>query len=128
IAFFFLFAIITGVIVHWKKIASNFYVFRPMTKLKTIWTDAHTALGILGLPFQFVYAVTGAFFMIKLFLVAPNVLVLYDGDQAQLYKDLEYTPTSYPFKNNKITTDFSINDYVKKTKTLWNDFDVTKIH
>src|SRR5690606_2361489 len=61
IAFFFLFAIITGVIVHWKKIASNFYVFRPMTKLKTIWTDAHTALGILGLPFQFVYAVTGAF-------------------------------------------------------------------
>ncbi|HAI43900.1 MAG TPA: hypothetical protein DCM40_40295, partial [Maribacter sp.] len=59
VAFFFLFALLTGIIVHWDKIISNFYVFRPMTKLKTVWTDAHTALGVIGFPFQFVYAVTG---------------------------------------------------------------------
>src|SRR5690606_10919383 len=29
ISFFFLFAIVTGVLVHWKKIISNFYLFRP---------------------------------------------------------------------------------------------------
>jgi uncharacterized iron-regulated membrane protein len=62
VSFFFLFAIVTGVIVHWKKIISNFYVFRPWSKLKTVWTDAHTVLGMIGLPFQFMYALTGAMF------------------------------------------------------------------
>ena len=128
IAFFFLFAIITGVLVHWKKIVSNFYIFRPMAKLKTIWTDAHTALGMIGLPFQFVYAVTGAFFMIKVFLMAPNIMVLYDGDESHLYKDLEYTPPSYDFENSKINVPLNLNEYVKKTETLWNDFDVTKLY
>src|SRR5690606_13014421 len=75
-----------------------------------------------------VYAVTGAFFMIKVFLIAPNVLVLYNGDESQLYKDLKYTPPSYAFENVKISMPFNANEYVKKTKTLWNDFDVTKLY
>lgn len=72
VAFFFLFAILTGIIVHWKKIVSNFYLFRPMAKLKTLWTDAHTALGVIGFPFQFVYAVTGAFFYAEAFTGRTN--------------------------------------------------------
>ena len=128
VAIFFLFAIITGVIIHWKKMIANFYVFRPLAKLKTMWTDAHTALGLIGLPFQFVYAVTGAFFMIKLLLVAPSVFVLYDGDSAQLYEDLEYTHPQYQFNNKTISSDFSVNSYVETTKKLWNDFNVIEIH
>ena len=103
IAFFFLIAIITGVLVHWKKIVPNFYTFRPWAKLKTIWTDAHTALGILGLPFQFILAVTGAFFMLKALLIAPSVLALYDGNQNQLYEDLEFNKPTYAFLNHKLT-------------------------
>ena len=128
VAFFFLFAIITGVIIHWKKIISNFYVFRPLAKLKAMWTDAHTTLGLIGLPFQFVYAVTGAFFMIKLLLVAPSVLFLYGGDDAKLYEDLEYTHPHYKFENNAISSNFSVNSYVASTKKLWNDFEVIEIH
>lgn len=70
VSFFFLFAIVTGVIVHWKKIISNFYIFRPWSKLKTVWTDAHTVLGMIGLPFQFMYALTGAMFCLS-FLIMP---------------------------------------------------------
>jgi hypothetical protein len=66
--------------------------------------------------------------MIKLFLVAPNVMVLYNGDEGQLYKDLEYTQTSYPFENRKINSTFNVDNYIQKTKSLWNDFDVTKLH
>lgn len=99
VALFFLFAIVTGVLLHWNKIVSNFYIFRPKEKLKTLWTDAHTALGMIGLPFQFVYAVTGAFFMIKLLIVAPAVMALYNGDQDKLYKELEYTDPDYKFEN-----------------------------
>lgn len=126
-AFFFLFAIITGVLVHWKKIVSNFYVFRPMAKLKAMWTDAHTALGMIGLPFQFVYAVTGAFFMIKLLLVAPNVMVIYNGDQKALYKDLGYTPTDYKFNQTKATKQVDYDKYLKNTQNDWTDFNVSKI-
>ncbi|ULC59008.1 PepSY domain-containing protein [Flaviramulus sp. BrNp1-15] len=128
IAFFFLFAIITGVLVHWKKIVSNFYLFRPWSKLKTIWTDAHTALGMIGLPFQFVYAVTGAFFMIKVLLVAPNVMVLYDGNQTKFYEDLGYIHPHFEFENKKLQNNFSIQKYSEKTKAMWDNFNVVEIH
>ncbi|MFB9058026.1 PepSY-associated TM helix domain-containing protein [Mariniflexile ostreae] len=128
VAFFFLFAIMTGVLVHWKKIVSNFFIFRPFTKLKTLWTDAHTALGMLGLPFQFVYAVTGAFFMINLLFVGPNILILYDGNKAKFYDDLEYSHPNYKLDSSPLTTYFNANAYVEKTKVLWDDFKVTEMH
>lgn len=127
IALFFLFAIVTGVLLHWKKIVPNFYVFRPKEKLKTLWTDSHTALGMIGLPFQFVYAVTGAFFMIKLLIVAPAVMALYKGDQNKLYKELEYTDPEFKFDNKKLATPFSINQLVSKAKSNWKDFEITRV-
>ncbi|MET0946440.1 MAG: PepSY-associated TM helix domain-containing protein [Flavobacterium sp.] len=127
VALFFLFAIITGVLLHWKKIVSNFYVFRPKEKLKTLWTDAHTALGMIGLPFQFVYAVTGAFFMIKLLIVAPAVMALYKGDQDKLYKELEYTDPDYKFENKKLANPFDIDQLVAKAKSNWSDFEITRV-
>lgn len=128
IALFFLFAIVTGVIIHWKKIISNFFVFRPLQKLKTVWTDAHTALGMIGLPFQFVYAVTGAFFMIKLLLVAPNVMVLFNGNQAKFYETLEYSHPQYEFLKNALDEDFNVNTFINKTKKLWKNFNVNEVH
>ena len=128
VALFFLFTIVTGVLVHWDKIVSNFYVFRPWAKLKTLWTDAHTGLGMIGLPFQFVYAVTGAFFMLQILLVAPSVFTIYDGDQAQLYEDLEFTDKPVAFKNNPLESNFSINELVSKTKEKWNGFEVSEVH
>ncbi|MBQ4914218.1 PepSY domain-containing protein [Maribacter sp. MMG018] len=128
VAFFFLFAIFTGILVHWDKIIKNFYVFRPRAKLKTLWTDAHTALGVIGFPFQFVYAVTGAFFMLKLLLVAPSVLALYDGDDKKLYEDLEYSHPEFAFDNTPLPTPVSINDYVDRVKKKWKDFKVTEVH
>ncbi|MFH6955877.1 PepSY-associated TM helix domain-containing protein [Flavobacterium aquidurense] len=127
VALFFLFAIVTGVLLHWKKIVSNFYIFRPKEKLKTLWTDAHTALGMIGLPFQFVYAVTGAFFMIKLLIVAPAVMTLYKGDQDKLYKELEYTDPDYKFDNKKLTVPFNIDQLVAKAKSNWKDFEITRV-
>lgn len=128
VALFFLFAIITGIIVHWNKIISNFYVFRPWAKLKTLWTDAHTALGVIGFPFQFVYAVTGAFFMIKGLLVIPILLGIYNGDQKKLYDDLEYTHPEFEFHQKKLKNAFSIDLLVEETKRQWPDFLVTEAH
>lgn len=127
VALFFLFAIVTGILLHWQKIVSNFYLFRPKEKLKTMWTDAHTALGVLGLPFQFVYAVTGAFFMIKLLLIAPTVMTLYKGDQNKLYQDLEYNSASYEYKNLTLQPPYHIDKLVTEAKNKWTDFEITTI-
>jgi len=87
VALFFLFALVTGVLIHWEKIISNFYVFRPKEKLKTVWTDAHTALGTIGLPFQFMYALTGAMFGLGI-LVSLSGSILYGGDRDKFYSEL----------------------------------------
>ncbi|TRZ41947.1 PepSY domain-containing protein [Robertkochia solimangrovi] len=128
IAFFFLFAIITGFLVHWKKIVSNFYIFRPMAKAKTIWTDAHTALGMIGLPFQFVYAVTGAFFMIKAILIAPNVFLLFNGDQEKFYAELGYSHPHSKFIDERDAANYSIDEFVETTRDRWPGFNVTQVH
>ncbi|MBT1704753.1 PepSY-associated TM helix domain-containing protein [Chryseosolibacter indicus] len=126
-ALFLVFVVLTGILVHWKKVFTNFFVFRPRAKLKTIWTDAHTALGTIGLPFQVVYAVTGAFFMINILLVIPNVALLYDGNQEKIYEDLEFEHPSFPFKGQSINGVTSINKYVSETKQRWDNFSVTEV-
>lgn len=124
---FFLFAILTGILVHWKKIISNFYLFRPWEKLKTVWTDAHTVLGTIGLPFQVVYAVTGAFFMINILLVIPSLVVMFDGDQKKFYDDLGYGEPSYTFENKKLAANPGVNAFVLRTDSLWNEFDISEV-
>lgn len=127
-ALFLIFVLLTGILIHWKKIFSNFFVFRPGKKLKTVWTDAHTVLGTIGLPFQLVYAVTGAFFMIKALLLAPIVLGLYDGDEVQVYADLEYTHPSFDYAGERLDKSVDFNGYKAETKKRWKGFDVTHIH
>ena len=128
VAFFFLFAILTGIIVHWKNIISNFYVFRPWAKLKTIWTDSHTALGLIGFPFQLVYALTGAFLILQTLLIAPvMVFGLYNGDEQKLSQDLEYDTPTYELSYEKLPARLSIQQYLTKTKDQWRDFKITEV-
>ncbi|MEO1099041.1 MAG: PepSY-associated TM helix domain-containing protein, partial [Bacteroidota bacterium] len=77
-----LFAIVSGVIIHWKKIVSNFFTFRLKSSIKNLWTDGHTALGILGLPYQFMYAVTGTLFGLTILAVPIGYLVFGDVSKA----------------------------------------------
>lgn len=121
VAFFFLFAIVTGVIVHWKKIISNFYLFRPWAKLKTVWTDAHTALGLIGLPFQFIYAVTGAVLIIgSTVILSPVASLLYDGNSAKMFEDLSTDVAGFPFTNEPQNHGLDINEMVAKAEQKWD--------
>ncbi|MEM8509818.1 MAG: PepSY-associated TM helix domain-containing protein [Bacteroidota bacterium] len=80
VALFFGLSIISGIIVHWNKIVSNFFTFRIKSSIKNLWTDAHTALGVLGLPFQFMYAITGAYLGVATLLYVPILFIQYGGD------------------------------------------------
>jgi len=126
VAFFFLFAIVTGVIIHWKKIISNFYVFRPQAKLKTIWTDAHTVLGVIGLPFQFIYALTSCFFCLSVLVLLPANF-LYDNDQQQLMEDLRPMTITYPIET-KSDQEFTLNQFRDQTLAKWEHFSIKQVY
>lgn len=128
VAFIFLFALITGLLVHWKKIVSNFYIFRPWEKLKTVWTDLHTALGVISFPYMFVFAVTGAYFLISYPLFSkPVTEVHFGGSEDSLYAAMGYGGHNFPLENAPLDKTVSINGLVSQAKEKWGN-DVTVNH
>ena len=84
VALFFLFAVLTGVLIHWRNIVSKFYGFSLKGSLKQIWTSSHTVFGLLGLPFQLMYAITGAYYILSILILLPVVFVFFGGDQQKV--------------------------------------------
>ncbi|MEM1055715.1 MAG: PepSY-associated TM helix domain-containing protein [Bacteroidota bacterium] len=80
IAIFLLFAVVSGVLIHLRKLPKDWHTFRPKVKLRAALADAHTVLGLVGLPFAAMYAVTGAFLGLLVILLGPSVLLVFDGD------------------------------------------------
>lgn len=121
VSFIFLFALITGLMLHWNKIVSNFFTFRPLSKWKTLWTDLHTAIGVIGFPFQLVFAVTGVVLIANSFLIAPYTKYLYKGDSAALYQDLEYSDTTkYAYTYKPLAEKFNVNELLKEVENKWS--------
>lgn len=90
VSLIFLFALITGLLLHWDKLVSNFFTFRPWNKWKTVWTDLHTVLGVIGFPYQLVFAVTGVILIFNSFLIVPYTKLFYKGNEEKIYKDLGF--------------------------------------
>ena len=128
VSFFFLFALITGLLLHWDKIVSNFFVFRPWSKVKTVWTDAHTALGLIGFPFQLVYAVTGVVLIVNTILLAPFGMLFYAGKADKMYSDLEYSdPTVYTYTYKALPQKVDVQSYIDRTQKMWEDSYIKRV-
>lgn len=128
IAFFFLFAVITGVTVHWKKIISNFFIFRPNNSIKNLWTDAHTALGIIGLPYQFIFALTGVYLIVGVTVMSPAIITyIYDNDEEQAYEDFGFNPPAFEYAGRPLDKEFSVNRLLVQTKEKWPEFHVHNV-
>ncbi|MFT4092531.1 MAG: PepSY-associated TM helix domain-containing protein [Niabella sp.] len=120
IAFIFLFALVTGLLLHWNKIVSNFYVFRPWEKLKTVWTDLHTALGVISFPFLFVFAVTGSYFLISYPLFSkPTATFQFGGNEAVLNDTLGYGELQAAFQDQPLSSKADINYFLNQTHQRW---------
>lgn len=85
ISLFFVFATVTGLLVHWKNMFTKFWSFSLSGTWKQLWTNAHTVFGLLGLPFQLMYAITGAFYLLLILVLMPSVMVLYEGKPEKVY-------------------------------------------
>lgn len=128
VAFFFLFALITGIIVHWDKITTSFYVFRPGATWKTIWTDSHVGLGLIGFPYQFMFALTGCYFIIgSVFMVEPVADFLSD-EKTKAIDALDYQKEiKLKFANTPLDGVFDINDYIKKANELFPEMELNEL-
>lgn len=84
VAVSFLVAVVSGVLIHLRKLPKDWHTFRPRGTLRDALADAHTVLGLVGVPFAAMYAVTGAFLSLLLILLAPTVLVVFGGDQGMV--------------------------------------------
>ncbi|WP_025146458.1 PepSY-associated TM helix domain-containing protein [Pedobacter jeongneungensis] len=128
VSFIFLFALLTGLMLHWDKIVSNFFTFRPWAKWKTLWTDLHTAIGVIGFPFQLIFAVTGVVLIANIILIAPFSKYLYRGDSVALYQDLEYSDTTkYAYTYQPLKSSFSVNDFMDKEGRKWPQSKITAV-
>ncbi|MEJ6476710.1 PepSY-associated TM helix domain-containing protein [Pseudoalteromonas piscicida] len=83
ITLFFFVAILTGVVIHWRKIAKNFFQYRTTGK-KDKWLDAHNLVGTMGLPFHLMYAFTGLVFNLVIIYQISYAVLLYGGNQTTL--------------------------------------------
>ena len=116
VSLFLVFSIFTGIIVHWKKIRSNFFTFRLKSSVKNFWTDGHTALGIIGIPYQLMYGVTGVFLGgTVIFAYLPTILVLEGNTQelGQLIYPKNESPQ--PTESEVLDGTFYINPLVERT-------------
>ncbi len=113
VSVFFLFTILTGVIVHWKKIVSNFFTFRLKASIKNLWTDSHTALGVIGLPFQIMYAITGSIFCLLVAISVPIDKIIPEEKVEDVSGEVqsEYNPEAISI-NSQI--DMILSDYSDK--------------
>ncbi|MEM7374216.1 MAG: PepSY-associated TM helix domain-containing protein [Bacteroidota bacterium] len=125
VSFFFLFAIITGILIHWKNLVNKFYAFTVQGKWKQIWTNGHTVLGIISLPFQTIYAVTGALLGLSLLLLAPSAFLLFNGDTNEIIKtvrpDLSRT---YDEKAKDLGEPYRFNDIYEQITTSYPNHEV----
>ncbi len=127
LSLFLLFALGSGIVIHWKKIVSNFYTFQPKQKLKRVWSSAHTALGVLGLPFQFIMGLTGAYFCLNFLVLAP-ALALYQGNQNKLMEDLLPEKRYVSWENYSNNELLSFNKFVKSSSDIWDNFELTNFY
>lgn len=128
VSFIFLFALITGLLLHWDKVSANFFTFRPWSKRKTMWTDLHTVLGVIGFPYQLVFAVTGVILIFNSFLIIPYTKLFYKGDQEKIFKDLGFgVKAEFPYAGKALTTPFSLNELVAQTGAKWQQSDVSLV-
>ncbi|MBT2559424.1 PepSY domain-containing protein [Hymenobacter sp. ISL-91] len=128
VSFIFLFALITGLLLHWNKIASNFFTFRPWSKWKTIWTDLHTALGVLQFPFQLLFAVTGIVLIVNSVLLEPFTKLAYQGNKEQVQSDLYHTEaTVYEYTYTPLATPFDLNGFLGQVQKQWAGSQLTRV-
>lgn len=72
-------ALISGLVVLLPSLIKDFFALRVGKNLKRMWLDAHNVVGITGLPFHLIIAMTSVIFCLHEPLYALQDTLIYDG-------------------------------------------------
>lgn len=87
ITLFFFFAIVSGIVIHAKKLFKRFFFYRSDNNTRSKMLDMHNVAGVISLPYTLMYAITGLVFNLVLIYQIAFAVILYQGDQKALLKD-----------------------------------------
>lgn len=85
----FMILIFTGVYIHARKIVSNFFLYRKDKKRNKL-LDIHNVVGVMSLPFTFMYALSGLIFNLAIIYQIAFAVFLYQGNSTALLEDAGY--------------------------------------
>jgi uncharacterized iron-regulated membrane protein len=88
-------AIGSGVLIHLRDLPAQVQRFRAALPPRIAWADLHKVTATLALPFQVLFAWTGAILVLGNYLVAGIGLGLYAGDQDRA-RDMAFGPEPAP--------------------------------
>lgn len=89
VTLFFSVALLSGIVIHAKKIVSHFFSYR-IHKSRTHFLDLHNVIGVISLPYTLMYALTGLIFNLIIVYQITFAVALYNGDANQLLQDAGY--------------------------------------
>jgi len=72
-------ALVTGVVIHLPRLATDLFALRPGHNRKRFWQDAHNVIGVLSLPVHVMFAVTGAMLCLAFVLLPVLNPLVFEG-------------------------------------------------
>ena len=125
VGLFALLAIVTGTAVHLDRLVKDFFQFRPGEKLRVAWADAHKVLGTIGLPFQAMYAFTGAYLGLVGLIALPYASLLFGGDMNTFYQKAGYYAPTVQVDSAETASPpgTSLEGVAARAQEAWPNFD-----
>lgn len=80
LVFGFLLAVVTGLLIHLKDVVPQLWRYRTQAKPRVVWSDLHKVTGVFGLPFQFMYALTGTLMALAPLIFSVSIDPVFGGD------------------------------------------------
>jgi uncharacterized iron-regulated membrane protein len=86
----FFFGLVSGVLIHAKKLIGNFFKYRASQQGRSKLLDMHNVIGVMSLPYTLMFALSGLIFNLSIIYQIVFAVVLYQGDQQALLDDAGY--------------------------------------
>lgn len=77
-------ALVTGLIVFLPNFLRDLFVIRAGRNKKRFWLDTHNVVGVISLPWHFMFAWSSALLAIGIYFLAPFQFLVFDDDLLEL--------------------------------------------
>lgn len=119
VTLFFLFALISGIFIHARKLISNFFQYRAGNHKRSQLLDMHNVVGVVSLPFTIMYAISGLIFNLVIIYQVAFAITVYKGDGEALLKDAGFE-TIAPQWQDKPTPRINLDELISEVTAEFN--------